>query len=615
MTRPSTSQGVEEALLLKVGNVIARARRYHLFPAHHFTSRYLGLFREDLKAVYARNLRKWLLVAPLIGVMTGLLATGVVVIILNYLWPAVLGYYLAHHWAIVPGLVLGCGVAGLIMQYLTPDPDQHSTEEIIRSYHEHEGDIDMRPFVPKLAAAVATVGMGGSAALEGPGIYGGGALGSWLWTKLHMDSRDRRIMLICGAAAGMSAVFRAPLTGIAFALEMPYRDDLAHEALVPALISSVVAFVTLSVFLGAQPLFNFIGGSSYTRFDIYWSALLGLIIGLVATAFVVTFRRVRTFFVHWAVPHWSKLALGGLLTGICGYIFLFVYNGTLVPLGPNYEAVGQILTGHHSSAELVVFAVMKMAATTFTLGSGGVSAMFVPLFLSGGALGTAFAQSVVHSPMDGLYAAVGMASFIAAGYKAPLAAVVFIAEATGGHAFVVPALIGAAVAYAVSGDASASGDQHLHEAVRVQELGDVTVSEVMQTQILSAQASLTLAEFSRLISPHTRRAVFAVFEGKKLVGTIALWSMARVPPEKWTTMHVRDLMDDGAMQVEPACDVMEVLRMLQNERNEPLVVVVSGNGRAEGVVTKADVLHALEMRGGDYQAQTRIREENYSLAK
>ncbi len=89
--------------------------------------------------------------------------------------------------------------------------------------------------------------------------------------------------------------------------------------------------------------------------------------------------------------------------------------------------------------------------------------MFVPLFLTGGSLGVAFAQTIVHSPALDLYAAVGMASFIAAAYKTPLAAVVFVAEATGGHAFLIPALIGSAVAYAISGDASASGDQRLHE--------------------------------------------------------------------------------------------------------------------------------------------------------
>lgn len=357
---------------------------------HRLLRKYLPLVHEDLKAVYARDLRKWLVISPVIGLATGLVITVMVVIILGKLWPALLRYYLAHHWAIVPGLVLGFLATGLLMQFLTADPNEHSTEEIIRSYHEHEGQIDTRSFVPKLLAAITTVGFGGSAALEGPSIYGGGAIGSWLWTKLRrlsLDDRDRRIMLICGAAAGMSAVFRAPLTGIVFALEMPYRDDLAHEALVPSLIASVVSFVTLSSFLGAAPLFDFSGSTAFTRHDLYWSALLGLIIGLVAMVFVMTFRRVRIFFIKWSVPHWLKLTIGGLLTGLCGLLFLYLYPGDLVPLGPNYEAVGQILNTHHGTSQLLVFSVLKLGATLFTLASGGVSAMFVPLFLTGGVLG------------------------------------------------------------------------------------------------------------------------------------------------------------------------------------------------------------------------------------
>src|ERR1700729_3234592 len=245
---------------------------------HPLLRKYLPLVHEDLAAVYSRDLQKWLIVAPIIGVTTGLVITAITAVLLGNLCPAILRFYLGHHWAIVPGWMLGFAVAGLIMQFFTPDPDEHSTEEIIRSYHEHQGDIDMRPFAPKLLAAIATVGVGGSAALEGPSIYGGGAIGSWLWTKLgrfHLDNRDRRIMLICGAAAGMSAVFRAPLTGIVFALEMPYRDDLAHEALLPSLIASVVSYVTLAFFLGAQPVFSFsVATGWFAGSDLLWSALL-----------------------------------------------------------------------------------------------------------------------------------------------------------------------------------------------------------------------------------------------------------------------------------------------------------------------------------------------------
>lgn len=436
---------------------------------HPLMRKYAALVREDLAATYSRDLHKWLLIAPLIGAATGAVITGIAVIILSWVWPILLHYYLNHHWAIVPGLVAGFIITGVVMQTMTPDPDEHSTEEIIRSYHEHQGAIDMKPFVPKLLAAIATVGSGGSAALEGPSIYGGGAIGSWLWAKLRplgLEARDRRIMLISGAAAGMAAVFRAPLTGLVFALEMPYKDDLAHEALLPSLIASVVSYFTLISFMGSKPLFDFGSPAALTRKSLLWSVVLGILIGLAAMVFDITFRRARSFAVKLAIPHWIKLALGGLLTGLCGLAFVSLYHDTLIPLGPNYEAAGDILLNHHATSELIVFGIFKLAATLFSLGSGGVSAMFVPLFLTGASFGAAFGQSVVHTPSLDLYAAVGMAAFIAAGYKTPLAAVVFVAEATGGHSYIIPTLIGAAVAYAVSGEASVSGDQRLHEGVK-----------------------------------------------------------------------------------------------------------------------------------------------------
>ncbi len=562
--------------------------------------KYLPLVHEDLGATYSRNLHKWLLIAPIIGVTTGLVVTAVAVVILRKLWPAVFGYYLHHHWAIVPGVVFGFVVTGVIMQFLTPDPDEHSTEEIVRSYHNHQGDIDMQPFLPKLFAAVATVGFGGSAALEGPSIYAGGAIGSWLWAKMrrfNLEPRDRRIMLISGAAAGMAAVFRAPLTGLVFALEMPYKDDLAHEALLPSLIASVVSYVTLAFFLGAKPLFDFTSATSFTGRDLVWCALLGVAIGLIAMTFSITFRRARDFVVKWAVPHWMKLAVGGLLTGLCGLVFVHIFKGSLVPLGPNYEAVGLILDTQHTPFELIVFGVLKLGATIFSLASGGVSAMFVPLFLTGGAFGTAFGQLAVHSSSVELYAAVGMAAFISAGYKTPLAAAVFVAEATGGHAFIIPALIGSAVAYAVSGDSSISGDQHLHEGVRVQELRDIKVSEFMQRNVVSVQGSMSLREFADVISPHYRHTNFPVLEGHRIIGMVPSWSLTRIPAGKWARTTVSDITERKIMRVPPDCDAMEALRLLLRERVHPLLLVTSTGGKLEGIVTKTDILEALKTRG------------------
>jgi len=568
--------------------------------SHPRLRKYAAFVHEDLTATYSRDLHRWLIVAPVMGVLTGLLITLIAQVILKWMWPPILRFYLAHPLIMIPGVLGGFIIAGLIMQYMTPDPNQHSTEEIIRSYHDHQGDIQMRPFLPKLIAAIATVGFGGSAALEGPSIYGGGALGSWLWAKVRRIGflpRDRRIMVISGAAAGMSAVFRAPLTGIIFALEMPYKDDLAHEALLPALIASVTSYATMAAFLGAQPLFDFASSETYTRRDLLWSALLGVICGLVAMAFDITFRRMRHFCVQVKAPHWVKMAAGGALTGACGLLFVSIYKGGLAPIGANYEAVRMILQESHNSLELVVFGFLKLGATLFSLGVGGVSAMFVPLFLTGGSFGAAFAQSIAHSPSIDLYAAVGMAAFIAAGYKTPLTAVVFVAEATGGHAYIIPALIGAAVAYAVSGEASVSGDQRLHEGLRASELSKMTVKEVMQKRVVSTEAGSMLREFADSINPQNTHAVYPVYDLGEVVGTISVSALAKVSPQKWDQTKVRDVMDRQVRIVVPECDLEEALRLLMGQNGQHMLLVKTAEtGELQGVLTKTDILSALDTR-------------------
>ena len=103
------------------------------FLKHPLLRKYTALVNEDLTATYSRDIQKWLLVAPIIGVLAGLIITGIAVLVLNFVWAALLPYYLAHHWAIIVGLVAGFFITGVIMQSCTPDPDEHSTEEIVRS--------------------------------------------------------------------------------------------------------------------------------------------------------------------------------------------------------------------------------------------------------------------------------------------------------------------------------------------------------------------------------------------------------------------------------------------------------------------------------------------------
>jgi CIC family chloride channel protein len=573
---------------------------------HPLVRKCSALVSEDLSATYSRDIQKWLLVAPLIGIVSGLTITALALLILSGVWAAILPFLLEHHGAIIPVILFGFLLTGAIMQFLTRDPNLHSTEEIVESYHEHQGDIDMHPFWYKTLAAVTTVGFGGSAALEGPSIYCGGAIGSWLQKKLkraglELEPHDRRIMLISGAAAGMAAVFRAPLTGLIFALEMPYKDDLAHEALLPSLIASVVSYAVLVSFMGTGQLFAFGGAAPFSDRELLWSALLAVICGFVSMNFANGFHRTRSFFVNLRTPHTVKLLIGGLLTGICGLAYVTLYPGKLIPLGPNYEAVDLILNHQRATGELAIFAIAKLLATLFSLGCGGVSAMFVPLFLTGGAIGKAFAQSVVGSTHSDLFAAVGMASFIAAGYKTPLAAVVFVAETSGSHSYIIPTLIGAAVAYAVSGEASVSGGQRVHQAARLSELGAIKVADVMQRRVVGVQASSTLREFADSVAAHHRYAVFPVYDGARAVGTVAPWALSQVPAESWAHTRVGDIVDRNVVRVTPETSLNEALRLLAHQTAPQILLVTaaakphdeSPEGALAGIITKTDILRSL----------------------
>jgi len=131
------------------------------------------------------------------------------------------------------------------------------------------------------------------------------------------------------------------------------------------------------------------------------------------------------------------------------------------------------------------------------------------------------------------------------------------------------------------------------EGVRVQELTNVTVEQVMQQRVISVQGSLSLREFTDILTPHYRHATFPVFEGQQLLGAIAVWSVAKVPPQKWESTRVRDLTDRRITRVSSDCDVMEALRLLLSEYRQHMLLVTSPNGKLEGIVTKTDILKAL----------------------
>ncbi len=319
--------------------------------------------------------------------------------------------------------------------------------------------------------------------------------------------------------------------------------------------------------------------------------------------FSIVFRRVRRFVMSLRVPHWLKMAAGGLLTGVCGWAFLAMFGGRLVPIGPNYEAAGQILQRAHGTFELIVFGTMKLAATLFSLGVGGVSAMFVPLFLTGGSFGTAFAQFTGQPHALDLYAAAGMAAFLAAGYKTPLTAVIFVAEAAGGHSYIIPALIAAAVAYAVSGETSVLENQRLRETPEHSDLWRMPLAGVMRRQVTTVDAASTVSMFLDSLGEYPPHTAYPVLENSRAIGVVERGVASGISAEKRAETKVGEIAERNVPRVRPECELHEALRLLRGPREQHMLLIVSGDGDLEGIVTQTDLLDAFAL--GDSSADSR----------
>jgi predicted transcriptional regulator len=138
-------------------------------------------------------------------------------------------------------------------------------------------------------------------------------------------------------------------------------------------------------------------------------------------------------------------------------------------------------------------------------------------------------------------------------------------------------------------------------------LRHIPVSEIMQEQLVSAAANLNLKEFVHMLSPHLQHEAFPVFDDKGLVGAVSPSSVARIPPDKWSTTTVRDIADKRVSTVDPDCDVMEALRLLTSEHHQSVLLVVSVKGEVRGVVTKTDILQALKVYGEGRDQQETFR--------
>ena len=405
--------------------------------------------------VRARRWHRMLLLSALTGAVTGLAVAGFEWLTARTLLDWVFGLPRAAQ-VVAPGI--GLVLAWALLRWCGHRASPSTSDEYLRAYHDPDHPFETRPFAGRVLASIATLGLGGAMGFEGPSIFMGAGIGSWLERRFgrYLTKDDARLLLVAGAAAGVSAIFKAPATGAIFAIEVPFQEDTAAHALLPALVGSATSYLTYVAFYGTTPLFAISGQPHLDATQLLGALGLGILAGLGARGFSFLLRAAKTHGARRSV--WSRLAVSGLGLAAVTTIGFVIFNDGLT-LGPGYQAITWTLDPKRAVALIAALFVLRALATILTVGGGGAGGVFIPLFVQGWLLGRLV--EAVAGTHTSLFPVVGAAAFLGAGYRTPIAGIVFVAEATGRPGFIVPALIATAVAQVLMGTSSVTTYQRV----------------------------------------------------------------------------------------------------------------------------------------------------------
>jgi CIC family chloride channel protein len=351
-------------------------------------------------------------------------------------------------WLIPAVTTVGGLFSGLLVYGFAPEAEGHGTDTVVNAFHRTAALIRSRVAPVKMVASAITIGSGGSAGREGPIALITAALGSFYARISHRPEEQRRLLLLAGMAAGLSAIFRSPMGTGVFAIEVLYgRMEFEVGALLYTMLSSAVAYTVNGAFVGFRPLFNVphIPTPAFSSYASYSG--LGLAAGLVATVLPQVFYRLRDFFRALPVRNWAKPAIGGLAVGLIALRLPQV-------LGGGYGWIQLAIDGRLALLLLVVLVFAKMFAFALTVSSGGSGGVFAPSLYVGAMLGGTVAAILHQAPA--VFVIVGMAAVFGGAARVPIATMLMVTEMAGGYHLLVPAGLAVMISYLIQTRLSAS---------------------------------------------------------------------------------------------------------------------------------------------------------------
>ncbi|XHH08843.1 MAG: chloride channel protein [Candidatus Bathyarchaeia archaeon] len=499
---------------------------------------------------------------------------------------------------IVPLSFLAIGLPYIIVNRFAKTKTTGSgTHSVLEAYHLTNGEISLKDTIVKPIAGMLTIGLGGSAGPEGPSLLAGGGVASALSKRFHMPADVRRRLFVAGAAAGLAATFRTPLTGILFALEIPYKNDLDRETFIEAVVSSVPAYLLSITVLGSEPLFGITLNATISWMEIALSLLLGLICGLYAILFTKLFSWTGTLALKIKQKYGTKTVIttAALLLSLSGAVSLYT-----IGIGLTFTSA-IIQTTSLSLALLVTVVVLKTFMTAFTLNFGGSGGLFFPSIVIGAGIGCIFAQ-VFNANYPVMFIAVGMAALLGGTHKILLTPIAFIMETLGGL-FAIPALLANGVSYLVSGRYSFYSLQP-RTRLKAEELAlerffvkaekqapeklQITfASDVMTRNPVSIRKGASVKEALELFEGTKFRVFPVVDDANHVVGAINLEDLGYVDVYR-QTMSISDTVMHKPTLIQPQTNLKNMVQVMM-EKQQDHIFVIDQDLKLIGVISGIDV--------------------------
>ena len=565
--------------------------------------------------------RKWILIGFLLGVVAGL---GAIALFLSveffttlflemgtgYSPPLPGGFqdsytyvlFIERPWAIPLICGLGGLLVGLITTRFSPESEGHGTDAVIDAYHHKSGNIRARVPLVKAVASSITIGSGGSGGTEGPAGQIAAGFGSLIGKLFKLDEDERRIAVAAGLGAGIGSIFKIPLGGAVFSAEVFYRRDFEVRALIPGLVASVTGYTVFGFVFGWDRLFTIpLDLVKYTHpASLILYAIVGLICAGISIGYVKIFYIISDYFSKIRIPKYLKPAIGGVLVGIIGIVFPQIlgtsYGWLQIAINKDYVLLPLYILG--------AVIVLKILATSLTIGSGGSAGVFGPSMVIGGLVG-AFIGTAFH--LLGLFTwidlssviIVAMVSFFGATAKTPISSIIMGSELTGGYALLAPMMLATFVAYIMSGQHNSifrnqvlnRSDSPAHRMEYQRPiLSDLYVKDAIRSATNKLSKDVSIEESLQIMNRNNSKMILVVNHDDMLQGAVYKHKLFEFPEEYRKSVKLESIMIKDPFFAYNSDSLHNALVSLSSNDLQEMPVLSNENNKVIGIITISDLV-------------------------